>query len=483
MAQKRDTYVFLLYGGTGDLAKRLVLPALFELTQQTETKKRFVVLAVARSEYSDADYRADAVAGMHTLAGVKKGAAQKWANEHLFYASLGDQQVSDYVRVKERAAALADEHGLAPNLLHYLALPPAVFDDTIVKMDEAGLCCPDDGWSRLVVEKPFGHDLESAQQLNALVHRFFDEKDVYRIDHFLGKETVQNLLVFRFGNAIFERLWNRDHIARVEIQVPERLTVGTRAGFYDEAGALRDMVQNHLTQLLTLVAMEAPVAPDGDAIRAEKVKVLRSIYPIDPASVVFGQYTEGEIGGEKIPAYRDAKGVEKGSNTDTYVALKLEIGNWRWQGVPFVMMTGKALPRKLTRIRIVFRRAPVSLFRDFDRCALSANVLTITLSPDEGFSLFFDVKRPGNGFPVETRKLEFDYADAFGPKPTAYRTLLEDVARGDRTLFVDAEEVEASWALYDPILKADLKVHPYPAGTWGPDAARRLLHENAYEDD
>ncbi len=480
--KKFDSHVFILFGATGDLAKRLVLPALVEIAQQPHAQNRFVVLGVARSAHDDESFRREAVDGIVELSGVKKRAAQQWAKKHLFYQSLGDQDASDYMRVRERADALAEAHELGSNRLLYLALPPAVFDDTLIKIDEAGLCHNEQGWSRVVIEKPFGHDLASAQALNKLVHRFFNEQHVYRIDHFLGKETVQNLLVFRFGNAVFERLWNRDHIARVEIQVPERLTVGTRAGFYDSAGALRDMVQNHLTQLLTLVAMEAPASPSGDDIRTEKVKVLRSIYPVESDDVVLGQYTAGQIGKDDVPAYRDAKGVAEESDTETFVALRLKIGNWRWQGVPFLLMTGKAMPRKLTRIRIIFRRAPVSLFRDFDRCSLSANVLTITLSPEEGFSLFFDVKRPGNGFPVETRKLEFDYADAFGPKPSAYRTLLEDVAQGDRTLFVDADETEASWKLYDPILQHDHTVYPYPAGTWGPPEAQALMHESAYDD-
>ena len=479
--KKLDKHVFLLFGATGDLAKRLVLPALFEISQQPQAEGRFVVLGVARSLHDDAEFRREVVAGMVELAGVKKGAAQQWAKTHLFYQCLGDVNLSDYQRVRERADELAREHGLGANRIHYLALPPAVFDDTLVKLDEVGLCCPPKGWSRVVVEKPFGHDLESAVALNKVVHRYFREDQVYRIDHFLGKETVQNLLVFRFGNAIFERLWNRDHIARVEITVPEQVTVGTRAGYYDTSGALRDMVQNHLTQLLTLVAMEAPATTGADDIRSEKAKVLRSILPIEGENVVFGQYTAGTIGGEKVAAYVDAPGVAKGSRTETYVALRLQLENWRWQGVPFVLMTGKAMPRKLTRIRIVFRRAPVALFRGFDRCSLSANVLNITISPDEGFSLFFDVKRPGNGFEVDTQKFSFDYAETFGKSPGAYRTLLEDVMRGDRTLFVDADEVEASWALFDPILKANHTLHPYPAGTWGPEEARRLL--NATDDD
>ena len=473
--KKLERHLFVLFGATGDLSKRLVLPALFEIAQQKHAQRQFVVLGVARSAFDDAAFRKDAVDGMVKLAGIKRREAQQWAKEHLFYHCLGDVHLSDYMRVRERADELAEKHHLGPNRLHYLALPPAVFDDTVEKLDEAGMCCPEKGWTRVVIEKPFGHDLASAQALNQLVHRFFDEKQIYRIDHFLGKETVQNLLVFRFGNAIFERLWNRDHIARVEITVPERLTVGTRAGYYDRSGALRDMVQNHLTQLLTLVTMEAPATTHGDDIRAEKVKVLRSILPIERDDVVMGQYTAGEIGGEKIAAYQEAEGVAENSKTETYVAMRVRIENWRWQGVPILLMTGKAMPRKLTRIRIVFRRAPVALFREYDTCNLTANVLNITISPEEGFSLLFDVKRPGNTFEVDTQKFSFDYGETFGKSPGAYRTLLEDVMRGDRTLFVDAEEVEAAWKLFDPVLQQKHTIHPYPAGTWGPEPARRLL--------
>ncbi len=476
-ARKMDPHVFIIFGATGDLTKRLILPALYELTAKGSAHT-FAVLGVARTDHDDADFQKESAQALHELGGIDENDAQAWCEEFLIYEPIGDQTPEDYARVKARAKQVADERDLGPNRLFYLALPPSVFDDTVVAINDAGLCAEEDGWSRVVVEKPFGHSLETARELNKLLHRYFREEQIYRIDHFLGKETVQNLLVFRFGNAIFEKVWNRENVERVEILVPETLTVGSRAGYYDGSGAIRDMIQNHLTQLLTLTAMEPPASPRADDIQAEKVKVLRSILPLERKNVILGQYGQGEAGGKDVEAYLDADGVPDDSTTPTFAAVRLFIENWRWQGVPFVMVTGKAMVEKSTRIRVIFRRAPVSMFSDYDRCNLSDNVLEISASPKEGFSLTLDVKKPGGGFAVETQRLQFDYADAFGPSPSAYHTLLEDVAIGDRTLFVDAAEVEASWALYQPILDADLPVHTYTPGTWGPMAARRFFNSS-----
>ncbi len=329
-----------------------------------------------------------------------------------------------------------------------------------------------------MVEKPFGQDLESARELNQLVHRYFDESQIYRIDHYLGKETVQNLLVFRFANPIFESLWNRQYVDNVQITVSEELGVGTRAPYYDDSGALRDMVQNHLTQLLSLSAMEAPVSFDANAVRDEKVKVLRSANPPTDREVVFGQYGEGVLGDEPVPGYREEEGVRPGSKTETYVALRLEIDNWRWNGVPFYLRTGKRLPRKLTQIDVVFREPPVCLFQGMEGCQIESNVLRITLQPEEGFSLFFQVKTPGDSMQLKTHPLRFRYGEAFEPLPDAYRTLIRDLVEGDQTLFVRGDEVEASWQLYDPILKDPPETQPYAAGTWGPRKAKGLLEND-----
>jgi glucose-6-phosphate 1-dehydrogenase len=323
-------------------------------------------------------------------------------------------------------------------------------------------------------------DLESAQQLNHLTHQYFDESQIYRIDHYLGKETVQNLLVFRFGNAIFESLWNRNYVESVQIIVAEELGVEKRADYYEQAGALRDMVQNHLTQILTLIAMEVPIAFTTDAIHFEKIKVLRSIKGINPEDVVFGQYTSGTIDGNNVRGYLEEPGVNPKSRIETFVAMKLNIDNWRWQGVPFYICTGKRLPQKMTRIYINFRRAPICLFESMGTCPLYSNALIITIQPEESYALNFEVKIPGEPFNLQTFPLEFKYNQVFNDIPEAYQTLLYDVLIGDRTLFVPAELVEASWQLYTPLLDGTLPVYPYPAGSRGPDNANHLLVPNIF---
>jgi len=325
-----------------------------------------------------------------------------------------------------------------------------------------------------VIEKPFGRDLDSARDLNEIVHAYFAESQVYRIDHYLGKETVQNLLVFRFANALFENSWNRDRVKHIQITVAEDLGIGTRAGYYETAGALRDMVQNHLTQVFTLIAMEPPVSFEAQAIRDEKVKVLRSITKIDPDAVVFGRYTAGELDGEQVAGYHDEAGVTADSTTETFVALRLDVDNWRWQGVPFYLRTGKRLPRRLTQIVVTFREPPVYFFADSGSGQVHSNMLVITLQPDEGFQLFFDVKAPEDQLRLETRPFHFSYREAFGELPGAYETLIFDVLTGDQTLFVRGDEVEESWRLFTPLLGSHLELQPYEAGTWGPEASDRL---------
>ncbi|RMH54485.1 MAG: glucose-6-phosphate dehydrogenase, partial [Bacteroidetes bacterium] len=469
-----DSHLFIVFGATGDLMHRKLLPALYDLLLQDAASGQYAILGTSRSQLSDEEFRAQAREAMREH-GLTKKEAERWCSAHLQFQSLGEQSEADYQALADRIEALEKEYDLAGNRVFYLALPPQAFEDTLTKLGQVGLNRSEKGWTRIVVEKPFGHDLASARELNDLIHRYFAEDQVYRIDHYLGKETVQNLMVFRFGNAIFESLWNREHVERVDILVAEDLGVGSRAGYYDRSGALQDMIQNHLTQLLTLIAMEAPATAEADAIRHEKIKVLQSIQPIQAEDVVLGQYTRGVLNGQPIPGYREEKGVASDSNTETYVALRLQIANWRWQGVPFVLRTGKCLPRQITRIAVTFRRPPVMLFRSFNGCELTRNVLTITLQPDEGFDLSFEVKSPAKGFQVKTEHLSFRYEDAFGPLPDAYRTLLEDIVNGDQTLFVHAQEVEASWKLYTPIIEQRLPVYFYSAGTWGPTEAQRLL--------
>ncbi|HEX6964710.1 MAG TPA: glucose-6-phosphate dehydrogenase [Gemmatimonadaceae bacterium] len=472
MAGAPDPAVFIIFGATGDLARRKILPALYELYRQHCTDAGCVVLGVTREQLDDAHFREMACDAL-VAEGVKQADARAWANKFLFFQSIENEAPADFQALTARIELLEQKFDFPQNRVFYISLPPGAFASTVQSLGEADLSTST-GWTRLVIEKPFGHDLESACELNALVHRYFKESQIYRIDHYLGKETVQNLLVFRFANAMFETLWNRDHIESVEITVAESLGVERRAGYYETAGALRDMVQSHLTQLLTLVAMEVPSAIDADAIRVEKIKALKAVAPIDPDDVVFGQYTAGEIDGKPAPGYREEPGVSPNSCTETFVALKLEIDNWRWQGVPFYLRTGKRMPKRLTQIEIKFRRAPVWMFRSTGTEELNRNTLLVTLQPDEGFSLFFDVKAPGEPFRMQRLPLHFNYSEVFSAIPEAYQTLLLDVLMGDQTLFVHADEVEASWALYTPLLERSHPLFPYPAGTPGPKEAERL---------
>lgn len=467
--------LFVIFGATGDLTRRKLLPALYHLAERGQLERPYVILGVARKPAAgDAGFRAQARQALATAGLAADEVAQHWCDECLYYQPIGQGRKEDYRALAARITELEQAHRLPGNRTFYLALSPTAFPPTITGLAEAGLN-QGPGWTRLVIEKPFGRDLESAGELNRLVHRHFHESQVYRIDHYLGKETVQNLLAFRFANALFEPLWNRDRVHSVEITVAESLGIENRAAYYEQAGALRDMVQNHLTQLLTLTAMEVPAAFEADAIRDEKVKVLRSIAPIRPQDVVYGQYQRGEIDGKQVPGYRDEPGVAPDSQTETFVALRLEIANWRWQGVPFYLRTGKRLPRRVSRIAVAFRCPPVTFFQPFNTCAIHSNALVITLQPDEGFDLHIEVKAPGQPLTLQSHRLHFRYEEAFASLPGGYETLLLDVLAGDQTLFVRDDEVEASWRLYSPLLEARGPIHPYAAGTWGPPEAEQLL--------
>lgn len=467
-----DNHIYIVFGATGDLMKRKLLPALHDMLIKQKRSSKYVVLGVSRRPLSDEDYRAMAQEAMIEH-GFSEDEARSWCASNLFFQSVPAQSPEAFEALRERIEALEEDFDLPGNRVFYLSLPPSAFKSTIELLGSSGLN-QSPGWTRIVIEKPFGRDYESGRELNDFVHQHFAEDQVYRIDHYLGKETVQNLLVFRFGNAIFESLWDRNHIERVDIVVNESLGVGSRAGYYDQSGALRDMVQNHLTQLFTLVAMEPPASVEANAIRYEKIKVLKSVRSIEAPDVVFGQYGAGEQDGEPVRAYREEDNIPPDSTTPTYVGLRLFIDNWRWQGVPFVLQTGKRLKERLTRIVITFRRPPISLFHGQKECSLHSNVLHMTLQPDEGFSLGFDVKQPGSGYALATHDLRFQYQDAFGALPDAYRTLLEDVVRGDPTLFVHAEEVEEAWKLYTPLLESEHDLHTYAPGSWGPSAIYRM---------
>jgi len=479
MMRNTRTSLFVVFGGAGDLMGRKLLPALFELQSRDKFEGEFVVLAVSRRDWNDERYR-DWARDIMKDADHRSESIERWCRECLYFQSTDREERGSDDALASRIAAIEEEHGLPGNRVFYLATPPGVFSETVQRIGAAGLH-QSRGWTKLVVEKPFGQDLKTAQELNQVLWHYFDESQVYRIDHYLGKETVQNLLVFRFANMLFESAWNRHQIANIQITVAEDLGVGERAGYYDRAGALRDMMQNHATQLLTLIAMDAPPRFIADAVRDEKLRVLRAIQPIRKQDVILGQYGEGEVDGHPVPAYREEKEVPPDSSTETYAALKLSIDNWRWQGVPFYLRTGKRLAEKVTEIAIVFRQPPLCLFQALGKCAIEANVLRIRLQPAESFRLDFDVKVPGTPFQVQQQRLEFRYADTFGGLPDAYHTLIPDIVDGDQTHFVRADEAEAAWELYTPLLEDRPEPRSYAAGTWGPAEASELLRSDGVE--
>ena len=471
-AHRHAGCAFIIFGGTGDLAKRKLLPALAVLRRQEYIGDDSVILGVARdAKMDDPAYRAFVKEAIRA-AGHADGPLDQWLERSLFYLGIGDGTDADFHRLETRLAALEEERPGIRNRLFYLAIPPSAFPATI---DGIRSMARADGWSRLVIEKPFGRDLASARELNAMVHRCFDESQVYRIDHYLGKETVQNLLVFRFANAVFESLWNRDHVESVQISVAETRGVEQRAGYYDKTGAVRDIFQNHGAQLLSLVTMDTPAKMTADAIRQEKVKALQQVRPVELRNVVLAQYGRGTVDGAPVPAYREERGVAPASTTATYAAMRLDVDSWRWQGVPFYLRTGKRLATRLTEIAVKFRRPPVWLFKPMGATDLHRNTLRLVMQPKEGFALYFHVKAPGRPLRLERLPLDFYYDERYPDLPEAYQTLLLDVMDGDQTLFVRADEVESAWQLFAPVLDGGVPVVEYESGSWGPLEADELL--------
>ncbi|GBF05580.1 glucose-6-phosphate 1-dehydrogenase [Deinococcus aerius] len=476
----------VIFGVTGDLAKRKLLPAVFGLWQDGLLGSAFNIVGVGRQEMTDdqfKDFAIEALKSSKETDAIQPGSLEKFRD--LLYYEFGDFGGDEVYDLVGKELDRAEEaHGGRKNALFYLSTPPSLFEPISAGLGRLGLADESQGWRRIVIEKPFGRDLASARELNAAIHRVWDESQVYRIDHYLGKETVQNLMAIRFGNAIFEPLWNRGYVDHVQITAAEDLGLEGRAGYYEEAGVVRDMLQNHLMQLFTLTAMEAPAAFDADAIRDEKVKVLRAVKPIPPERVpevaVLGQYGPGTLYGESVPGYREEPGVKPGSTTPTYVAVKLEVDNWRWQGVPFFLRTGKRLPKKVTEIAVVFKRPPLGMFPG----GLERNVLAFRIQPDEGVSLKFSSKSPGQEMVLREVVMDFRY-DAFGAElESPYSRLLLDAMLGDATLFPREDEVDRAWQLVSGLLQvADAPAtgknapnYPnYPAGTWGPDAADALI--------
>jgi glucose-6-phosphate 1-dehydrogenase len=475
-----EPHIFVIIGGTGDLTRRLLLPALFQLSAHGILRKKSKILGVARkSNFNDNDYRMWVGDTLENAGFPKDEQMRDWCDECIHYQSIGKGTLKDFQKLYSRIEEIEKLHGLPENRAFYLAIPPKPFPDTITGLAKSGLN-KSRGWTRIIVEKPFGKDMKSARDLNKLLHEHYKEIQIYRIDHFLGKETVQNLLVFRFSNALFEPLWNRNHVESIQITVAEYLGIEKRAAYYDKAGALIDMVQNHLTQLMTLIAMEPPSSFKAEAIRNEKVKVLRKTSLPSKMDAIFGQYGKGKIENQEMVGYRDETNIKPNSSTETFLALRLFVSSGRWKGVPFYLRTGKRMAKPLTQITVNFKCPHISTFEPFSSsCVIQPNVLVITIQPDEGFDLYFHVKEPGQQVKLTTQKLSFKYSEIFGPHiHGAYETLILDIITGDQSLFVRADEVEEAWRIYDSLLKDKPPLHSYASGSWGPKASDLLLSKN-----
>jgi glucose-6-phosphate 1-dehydrogenase len=478
----------VIFGGSGDLAQRKLIPALYNLALQRLLPATFSIVGTARKAMSHDEYRAELHAAVAQHSRTKPLNEEVWRSfaEHLHFVATPDD--AGYEALRGTLEQLDLTLGTHANRLFYLATPPPAYEPILKAIGEHRLR-GETGWARVVVEKPFGNDRASAQELNQIVHTIFREDEIFRIDHYLGKETVQNILVMRFANGIFEPIWNRQYVDHVQITVAESIGVEERAGYYEQAGAMRDVVQNHLLQLLALVSMEPPAAFDDKAVRDEKVKVLRALRPIAGdelrKSAVRGEYTAGFIEGVPVPAYRKEHGVAADSRTETYVALKCWVDNWRWEGTPFYVRTGKRLPKRSTEIAIEFRVAPHQLFPREASAGMEPNALVLRIQPDEGISLKFGAKVPVQGIRIRSVNMDFDYGASFMvDAPDAYETLILDALRGDATLFTRRDEVDEQWAFVDPIIEswaASGTPAFYEAGTWGPAEADELIGRDGRE--
>ncbi len=481
--KKPDNCIITIFGATGDLTRRKLIPAIFELYKQGNLPERFSVLGTASSELNDDEFRANMKIAVNEFS---KGNNEKSIDEFikkLNYIKLDFKDAPAYNKLKEKIAELSGTCGNTGNNIFYLATIPSLFGEIAQNLGKAGLNSVKNGYSRIIVEKPFGYDLNSAIELNNTMHTVFSENQIYRIDHYLGKETVQNVLVTRFANGIFEPIWNRNYIHHIEVTSAENIGIENRGGYYETSGALRDMVQSHLLRLVTLIAMEPPSSFESDAVRNEQLKVLQSLRKLKPEEiakhVIRGQYTASLIKNKTIKGYRDEKGVAPDSKTETYCAIKFYIDNWRWGGVPFYIRTGKMLPTRVTEAVIHFKKTPHFLFKESqDR---SDNQLILRIQPDEGILLKIGMKEPGKGFKVHTVNMDFHYSDISSNHiPEAYERLIYDCMEGDSTLFLRADAVEEAWRFVEPVQKAwaenpEIKIYGYPAGTWGPDVADNLI--------
>ncbi len=482
-ARHAQPCVLVIFGATGDLTQRKLVPALMGLCKDGLLPSAFAVVGFARRPKTDAGFRQELLEGVRQFGRPETVARFEELQEAFTYHQSDFGDADGYARLKENLERIDQKRGTKGNRLFYLATPPSAYSGILENLRASGLSQEEGGrFARVIVEKPFGHDAATAAALNAQVSAAFAERQVFRIDHYLGKETVQNILAVRFANGIYEPLWNEKYIDHVQITVAESIGVGSRGGYFEEAGVVRDMIQNHLLQVLTLVAMEPPVALTADAVRDEKVKVLKAIrsYGIDevPRRTVRGRYTASSFGGEQVKGYREEQGVAADSDTETYAAVRIDIQNWRWAGTPFLLRSGKRLPRRVSEVAIHFKRPPHLLF-DQGR-GLHSNVLLLRIQPDEGISLRFGAKVPGPDVRVRDVRMDFRYGAAFGGEHAdAYERLLLDAMIGDGTLFARHDEVAEAWRIVDSIVAGwqhhKMEPLPYPAGTWGPDAAAELL--------
>lgn len=484
--------IIVIFGASGDLTKRKLIPALYDLAASRRLPMEFAVVGLSRTEMSHDDFRESLREGVEEQrSGSFSEEVWDTFSKGIFYLPGDSKDPDTYQGLKEFLQELDGERETEGNRVFYLSSSPSLFPTIVEQLGEAGMNEGEDGgYARLVIEKPFGHDLESARELNSDIQSHFREDQIYRIDHYLGKETVQNILALRFANGIFEPIWNQKYVDHVQITVAESDGIGTRGSFYEEAGAMRDIVQNHVMQVLCLTAMEPPVAFDADSVREEKVKVLKAVRRFEEDEVedyaVRGQYTSGWVWGDEVNGYRDEEDVDPNSDTETYVALKLFIDNWRWAGVPFYVRTGKRMPKKATEIAIQFEPTPHTPFARRETEGLEPNVLVVRVQPEEGISMKIGAKVPGSGFEVSSVNMDLLYGTAFLEEASdAYQRLLLDLMLGDPTLFIRADETEGSWEILAPIMKAweddRQKVATYPAGEWGPEEAEELLRRDGHE--
>jgi glucose-6-phosphate 1-dehydrogenase len=490
--ERPENCILVIFGASGDLTRRKLIPAIYDLFCQDILPEKFAVLGVSRTELTDEEFRDRMTKNIREFSSGDAHDLKK-SNEftgNLFYQSIQTSEAEEYKKVKSRIEEIDSQLHTGGNYIYYLSTPPNLYDTISKNLGSQGLnrATHSDGWRRIIIEKPFGRDLESAKELNKNLQNTFSEKQIYRIDHYLGKETVQNIMAFRFSNGIFEPIWNRNYVDHVEITSAEHIGVEERGGYYDHAGALRDMVQNHLLQVLGTIAMEPPPFFNADSVRDETVKVFHSLKPIMidklESFVVRGQYSASTISGEKVRGYREAKNVAPDSKTETYVALKVFVDNWRWGGVPFFFRTGKRLPTRVTEVVIHFKKTPHRLFTESSLCEVNCNQLILRIQPDEGILLKFGMKVPGAGFNIQNVNMDFHYSDLSNTHiPEAYARLLHDCMLGDATLYARSDAVEACWKFVTPIREAwetrpEIKIFGYPAGTWGPKEASGLFGDS-----